>query len=151
MCLEENFVVSDKVESVSLNEDGALPSSTNHHHQMDSSPQHPMVFYNDNPLPTPYTQCRHDENVYAEDYIATHANMLNIPPLIKDILVDAGNINKLLGCFDNGEYAPLLKFQTIAAALFPLWVEIDISKNAQDFPHKVSAACCALLALYEVI
>ena len=123
----------------------SVTSSTNHHHQMDSSSQHPIVFYNDNPPPTPPTWHRHDENVYAKDYVTTYADMSTIPPL------DAGNINELLSCFNDGKYTPLLKFQTVAAALFPLWAEIDLPENTQDFPHKVSAAHHALLTLCKVI
>ena len=65
-----------------------------------------------------------------------------------DELIDAGDVNMLLGCFSgsNETYNPLQKFQTVAAALFPLWLEMepffhDFPKDAED-GHKVLVALC---------
>ena len=78
----------------------------------------------------------------------SHANLSVIPPLIMDELVDAGDVNMLLGCFSDSDetYNPLQKFQTVAAALFPLWLEmepffLDFPKDAED-GRKVLVALC---------
>jgi hypothetical protein len=90
------------------------------------------------------------------DYLASlqpisHADIQVIPPLIQDTLVDAGDMNALLGVFQDGEYSPLQCFQMVVAVLFPLWAEIDIPENAQDFPHELREAHAALHALCTVI
>ena len=112
--------------------------------------------YNDKPPETPckrVLRCQQslpppNNSQYLGDTVVSHANLSVIPPLIMDKLVDAGNINMLLDCFSNleSEYNPLQKFQTVAAALFPLWLEmepffLDFPKGAED-GHKVLVTLC---------
>ena len=117
---------------------------------------YPKLYY-DNKPPETLRECvlRHqqslpppDNSQYLEDTVVSHANLSVVPPLIMDELVDAGDINMLLGCFSDLEskYNPLQKFQMVTAALFPLWLEmepffLDFPKDAED-GRKVLAALC---------
>ena len=89
-----------------------------------------------------------DNLQYLEDTVVSHTNLSVVPPLIMDELVDAGDVNMLLGCFSDLEskYNPLQKFQTVATALFPLWLEmepyfLDFPKDTED-GRKVLVALC---------
>ena len=81
----------------------------------------------------------------------SHANLSVVPPLIMDELVDASDVNMLLGCFSDleGKYSPLQKFQTVAAALFPLWLEMEL--YFLDFPKDAEVGRKVLVALCDFI
>ena len=119
----------------------------------------PKLYYDDKPPETPrerILRCQQslpppDNSQYFEDTVVSHANLSVVPPLIMDELVDAGDVNMLLGCFSDleGEYNPLQKFQMVAAALFPLWLEmepyfLDFPKDAED-GRKVLVALCGFI------
>ena len=81
----------------------------------------------------------------------SHANLSVVPPLIMDELVDTSDVNMLLGCFSDleGEYNPLQKFQMVAAALFPLWLEME--PYFLNFPKDAEDGCKVLVALCNFI
>ena len=122
----------------------------------DPNPEFPKLYFDDAPpetrqerrlrrqqsLPPPAT------SQPVEDTVVSHANLSVVPPLIMDELVDTGDVNMLLGCFSDSDetYNPLQKFQMVAAALFPLWLEmepffLDFPKDAED-GRKVLVALC---------
>ena len=122
----------------------------------DPEPEFPKLYFDDAPpetrqerrlrrqqsLPPPAT------SQPVEDTVVSHTNLSVVPPLIMDELVDAGDVNMLLGCFSDSDetYNPLQKFQMVVAALFPLWLEmepffLDFPKDAED-GRKVLVALC---------
>ena len=121
-------------------------------------PEFPKLYFDDRPpktrrervlrrqqsLPPP-------DNAFIDDLPAVHAPLTVVPPLIMDALVDTGNVNMLLGCFKDLEdtYEPLAKFRTVAAALFPLWVEME--QHFVDFPKDANDGRAVLVALCDFI
>ena len=77
----------------------------------------PKLYYDDKPPETPHECVLHCQQSlpppnnlqYLEDTVVSHTNLSIVPPLIMDELIDAGDVNMLLGCFSDLEskYNPL--------------------------------------------
>ena len=122
-------------------------------------PKFPKLYFDDAPPETRQERQLHCQQSLppsvtsqpVEDTVVSHANLSIVPPLIMDELVDAGDVNMLLGCFSDMDeaYNPLQKFQMVAAALFPLWLEME--PFFLDFPKDAEDGCKVLVALCDFI